>query len=585
MAWLQKYNFSHGGPLTGRMSPHGTLTGYIQDSIRINQHLYYFNPSAEPPLSWEGAFGASLGPQELTVYNDDSWEYNVDLGGIEVLKPEGAQYKAQLLWFKAAQYANGPTDVQGRSYIGIRGINIYKRVINNDDTITDTLLVDASGSPGINGYYGEVPSQLGEVISIYFTFSPAVSDNTSGFAFSCYTKAANQDNYNMGCLTWLSDATLMVAFDTDEIHFDEKEDPNEESDPPGPGSGGGGGGNGDHYLPNMGIPIPELPVEGAASPTWLTLYKMTGTQISEFGDELVTPNLWQAIKAWFTDPLDAIVGILLCPVDIPTTRTRTPSCGQYSWTNAYPVCSSEFYELDCGTIQLDPYWDSAFDMDPFTKLVLVLPYIGARTINADEVMGCTLGVKYHIDVCTGDCIAFVTKSASAGSIYGESPLQVIGQYNGNCGVRVPIGRVSHDSAIDGCLSLINSGIQAVGTVAGNSFGSPENIPASQIANQVSGATMSVVNGIKQRIERTGNIAAAGGYMAIQKPYIVRSIPRQVLPNNYKKLEGYPMQRGGTLSMYIGSGLNTVEAIELRGFMGYDSEQKEIIDLLQGGVII
>lgn len=595
MAWLEGYTITN-GIYQAYAAPVGDLSqgvaGAAVNAITGGINFDRTRRSDTDPDNWKwpGAYGMQ-DPPLMTRLDEDidhGWQYNILLAEIPVKNASGATYFKQTICFYISFNVANYTYPQGneRLYTINVGGKMTRRVYPNQGTYyTETTICEGGATLQFSmvsgtGIVGWVKERL------MVGMSPLTYQNTEYFGFylyceTGYTDAAIERSQLVGAAAPMS--TLETLFG--EFEPVKKEDPNEEDNPPGPGSGGSGGGNGDHILPNETIPIPPLPEIGAGSPSWLTLYKMTLPELSEFGQELITPTLWQAIKAFFTDPLDAIVGILLCPVNIPTTRTKTPSCGQYSWTNAYPVCSSEFYELDCGTIEIPPYWDSAFDMDPFTRLTIVLPYIGAKQINADEVMGCTLGVKYHIDVCTGDCIAFVTKYATSTSKYGSSPFQVIGQYNGNCGVRVPIGRVSHDNAIEGCLSLMTTGIQAVGTIAGNTFGSPENIPASQIANQVSGATMSVVNGMKQRIERSGNIAAAGGYMAIQKPYIIRSIPRQVLPDNYKRLEGYPMQKGGTLLQYQGTGLNTVEAIELGGFMGYNSEQEEIITLLQGGVLI
>ena len=364
------------------------------------------------------------------------------------------------------------------------------------------------------------------------------------------------------------------------------EDPNEGDNPPyGPGAGGEGGGNGRHNLPDENIPVPGLPTIGAASVSWLHLFKMSESDISAFGNDLVQATNWQAIQAYFSDPLDAIIGINLVPVDMPTSGQRTPVIGSFSWSRAFDVVSEEFYELDCGEVNIDPYWDSAFDMNPFTKIFIFLPFIGVRELNADEVMGTTVGVIYHVDVCTGDCTAFVTKKAQADPVYGPIKNQVIAQFNGNCAVRVPTGRISQDAAIGAAMSLLGQAAHVGGAIAGAAFGAPETIAAAQVATQVSSATMHAVEGGKTKVERSGSLAAAAGYMGILKPYIIRAIPQQVLPTNYQILEGYPANKAATLSQFAGSGLNTVEAIRLTGFTGYDSEQDELISILQGGVLV
>lgn len=366
----------------------------------------------------------------------------------------------------------------------------------------------------------------------------------------------------------------------------EIDDPNEIDDPPyGPGAGGEGGGTGGHDLPDEDIPVPALPTIGAASVSWLHLFKMSESDISAFGNDLVQATNWQAIQAFFSDPLDAIIGINLVPVDMPTSGQRTPVIGSFSWSRAFDVVSEEFYELDCGEVNIDPYWDSAFDMNPFTKIFIFLPFIGVKELNADEVMGAAVGVVYHVDVCTGDCTAFVTKKAQTDPVYGAIKDQVIAQFNGNCAVRVPTGRISQDAAIGAAMSILGQAAHVGGAIAGAAFGAPETIAAAQVATQVSTATMHAVEGGKTKVERSGSLAAAAGYMGILKPYIIRAIPQQVLPTNYKMLEGYPANKAGSLSQFRGTGLNTVEAIQLAGFTGYDSEQDELLSILQGGVLV
>ena len=150
---------------------------------------------------------------------------------------------------------------------------------------------------------------------------------------------------------------------------------------------------------------------------------------------------------------------------------------------------------------------------------------------------------------------------------------------------MPTGRISQDAAIGAAMSLLGQAAHVGGAIAGAAFGAPEGIAAAQVATQVSTATMHAVEGGKTKVERSGSLAAAAGYMGILTPYIIRAIPQQVLPTNYKMLEGYPANKAGSLSMFRGTGLNTVEAIQLAGFTGYDSEQDELISILQGGVLV
>ena len=273
------------------------------------------------------------------------------------------------------------------------------------------------------------------------------------------------------------------------------------------------------------------------------------------------------------------------PVDAPTSGARTPAIGDFHWDKAYPIINNEFVEIDCGNIEIPPYWDSAFDMSPYTRLSVSLPFIGVKEIDADEVMGANINIKYHVDVCTGDCVAFITRFGGRADMYNVMYEQVIAQFSGNMGLRVPMGRTSYDSAVNAGFNLLGSAINVGGSLAGAALGDVGSISASQVANQISSATMTTVNGMKRHIERTGSISGCAGYMGILRPYLLRQIPRQDLPKEYKRLEGYPANKGGTLQQFVGSGLNSIEAMELNGFTGYESEREELLRILKGGVII
>jgi len=348
-----------------------------------------------------------------------------------------------------------------------------------------------------------------------------------------------------------------------------------------PNKGGGdndngeGGGGGSHDRTEDQIPIPDLPDLGAADTGFLTLYRMTNTEIHAFSAEMVDPDVWAAIKQFFMDPMDFIAGIMLVPFMPPSTRRGKPAF--FTGSNYFDVISNEFVEIDCGSIAFPLYYNSAFDFNPYSKYTLFLPYIGYVDLDPDDVAGQIINVKYHCDCLTGDCVAFVTK---------VNPIltQVIAQYSGNCGVRVPYGRTSFDAAISASIQLLGGGIGMAAGAAASALGlEGGNVTAGQIANQVSNATVTAVNGMKVTTERSGVAGASAGYMSIQRPHLIRNIPHQSLPDNYRHLNGYPANIGGALGEF--SGYTAVESIELTGINATDEEKAEILSILNGGVFI
>lgn len=356
-------------------------------------------------------------------------------------------------------------------------------------------------------------------------------------------------------------------------------DPNTE-DPGGPS--GPGGGDGDHRPSYTPIPIPGLPSIGPNSAGFVFMLRLTTSQMQLFAEDLLYPSWWTALKNFFADPLDFICGIMIVPYSPDSDYNVYPKFGDNTFGHAYPYITQQYKKIDCGELEVSKYFGGAFDQNPYTKLLVWLPYIGYRELDADECVGKRLHIVYHCDCLTGDCVAYI--STIAGSGYDVPFERVIAQFSGNCGVRVPFGSTSFDAAIGASIQLLGG---AVGAIAKGSLGAAGitagAITESQIANSIAGSTAEAVQGLKVSTERSGTAGASAGYLSIQYPYLLRTIPRQSLPTNYKDLEGYPSNIAGPLSGF--AGYAAIETINLNGIQASKAELDEIRSLLRGGVYI
>ena len=395
-------------------------------------------------------------------------------------------------------------------------------------------------------------------------------------------------SYDYGGQTYLYNLPVGIALcpsliDTRYGYFDSDravtpiEDPNE-LDPGGPS--GPGGGDGSHTPIYTPIPIPGLPTIGPNSAGFVYMLRMTKEQMNDFAGDMLHPDWWTALKNLFADPMDFICGIMIVPYEPEIFRYVTPKIGNNYMGHSYPQIFNQFKEIDCGRLYVDKYFGSCFDNNPYTHLLVWLPYIGYRELDPDECVGKTLHIVYHCDCMSGDCVCFIATEA------GSPPLiRVVYQFSGNCGVRVPFGTTSYDAAIAASVQLLGG---AVGAIAGGAIAGPAGIAAgeigaSQIANSIAGSTVSAVNGSKVTTERSGVAGATAGYLSIQYPYLLRTVPQQSLPTNYAKLEGYPANIAGPLANF--SGFAAVETIDLNGIAATKEELNEIEQLLRGGVYI
>lgn len=353
-------------------------------------------------------------------------------------------------------------------------------------------------------------------------------------------------------------------------------DPNAD-DPDGPSKPGGGDGN--HSKKTEAVTLPDLPALGALDAGMITLYRLTGPEMSSFTSELWT--FWSAVKAFFADPLDFVIGCMIVPFTPSSTRKAKPKFGADVWNTAFDVISEQFYSISCGTIDIEKYYGSCFDYDPYHKLEIYIPYVGYRELPVDQVMGKTIELTYHIDCMTGDFVAFVHTPVVGPT--GPQLAQIICQFAGTMGVHVPLSRESFDATVSAGINLLGGAVgMAAGGIAQAAGLEGGDLKANQIASQASAATVSAVNSGKRNVIRSGSIGASSGMLAKQNPFIISTLPRQSLPENYKDLEGYPSNIYGTVGSF--PGYLAVETIKLN-VTATSAEKEMIMQMLKGGVFV
>ncbi len=324
----------------------------------------------------------------------------------------------------------------------------------------------------------------------------------------------------------------------------------------------GVGGGGAFTRTNDPIPFPSLPAISAVDTGMLTLYVGSASDMHNLAN-----YLWSGLfdpdtfKKLFASPMEAIIGASIIPVT-PPSMPATILFGNVDTQVAMSRATSQYVIVDCGSLPLAEYWGAYLDYSPFTKIHIYLPYIGYKEINVDEVMGKTLSVKYMVDCLSGAIYAAVMADS-----------KVLYQYSGSCAVQVPLTANNWGQAIG---SIIQVAGQAIGGyMAGGPAGAILSGGTSLVSNAVSG-------NLKPEIQRNGSVTGSGGVMAVQKPYIVLEAPRQSMPANYNKFEGFPANV--TLVLATCKGFTQIEEINLDGVPATEAELAEIESLLKSGVI-
>ena len=343
-----------------------------------------------------------------------------------------------------------------------------------------------------------------------------------------------------------------ILFFTSSVSDDDPYDPGGES--------GTGGGSGDFDNTSIPIDIPSLPSISASSTGFITLYNPSLSELNTLSSYLWS-DLFE-IDGWkklFADPMDAILGLSIVPVPILSAGQREVKVGNVGTGISLTVAANQYAEVDCGSLTIGEYWGAYLDYDPYTKFDLYLPYIGTHAISADDIVGKTLRVVYHVDILSGACMAYVK--------CGQS---VLYQFAGQCSTSIPITGNSWTSVINGALSVAAS----IGSMVATG-GASAPLAANAIAN-------TAVNQLKPSIEKSGSLGGPSGIIGIQTPYIIITRPRQALPSRQNEFIGYPALYSAVLSDL--TGYTEIEKIHLEGIPATEKELTEIDTLLKGGVI-
>ena len=315
--------------------------------------------------------------------------------------------------------------------------------------------------------------------------------------------------------------------------------------------------------------IPDLPTISACDIGFMTMYNPTITQLKALSD-----FMWSGVfdldtyKKLFSDPMESIIGLAIVPVAPQTGGSKNVMFGTIDSGVSMTTLSSQYVQLDCGSVAIEKFIGSFLDSDPYTKISIYLPYIGIRQLSADDIIGGSIRVVYNVDVLTGACGCFIEHS-SRGVLYS---------YNGSCITNVPLTAANFSGAIQNAVSAVISGI---GTVAGAISGAAP-LTAMGVSGLLNSAANTAINS-KPSIQRSGNLGGSAGIMSIQKPFVIIERPSYSVPSEVEKYVGQTSNITATLGEC--KGFTMCEYIHMQGCWGTENELKEIEALLKEGVVL
>lgn len=397
--------------------------------------------------------------------------------------------------------------------------------------------------------------------------------------------------------------------------------------PYGPGGDSGeGGGGGSFDNESDQISDSSLPTLSSANTGFTRIYNPTLSQVQSLAqylwtDESVISTIWNHIKQFFENPMEAIIAFNLVPVHVPDGGTKNFALMYIDTGVQMTVAANQFVDVDCGTLEVKEYYGSALDYSPNTKISCFLPFIGTVTLNTDEVMNSTLQVKYRVDICSGSCVAKILVNGN-----------VLYQYSGHCAIPIPLSAADFSTYVTAAISVgklvgtaLTAGAGVAATVGAEDAAQQTNqiVTTTQITNtarnpatgrQITTGTQTVVetreapadqsstqasfNGLsaqniantvgqvmssKPHIEHSGGFSGNSGYLGIRRPFLIIERPNMCMPANFQSLNGFPSMI--TLELGTCKGFTRVQQVQLTGLSATNPEQAELLQLLKSGVIL
>ena len=282
-------------------------------------------------------------------------------------------------------------------------------------------------------------------------------------------------------------------------------------------------------------------------------FHMTKERLVQLGQFLWGATIFDEFSLINNNPIENIISCKAIPYAISGTTQEITLGNVKTGVNGEKI-SQNFSKQTIGSVAIAEHYHNFLDYAPYTNVIIYLPYIGFKELDASLVMGKTLKIEYTLDVITGGCLA---------QIYvGNIRLY---EFTGNIGVDISI-TASNRAQVES--AYINAGVGVVSSaMSGNVTGA---------ANSIIGAATS-----QYHYSGTGNPSPSCVASTNRTCYVVIDRPQ------YQPLKAFNHTRGRMccLSKTIGSlkGYTVCDGnIDISGISATDEEKEEIVNILSSG---
>lgn len=324
-------------------------------------------------------------------------------------------------------------------------------------------------------------------------------------------------------------------------------------------------------------------------------YLINYTQLKLLQENFNDASKWTDISRWFYEPSSAVINILRFPFDVskfqPSSQINAQDIAIMGRTleqdgitiNGYKLLRNAITRIPMGSINIQEYYGTFLDYDPYTKISVYLPYFGFFNISAMNTIGKTLKCWYNVSYTDGSAIATL-----------ESDGVPIYIFKGQIGYLVPMCKTDalqkqQDrimNAIAGSTSILSQGASGVASAVsagatGGSVGASAGISGAGMVQTAMNTASSLVS--KTSVIASGTTEGQHSRALTNKPYMIIERPVTSMPSNYGGIRGYQCNLYGKLSEF--KGYTVCDNVKLDGIFALDSEKERLKTLLCKGVIL
>lgn len=329
-----------------------------------------------------------------------------------------------------------------------------------------------------------------------------------------------------------------------------------------------GGGFGSGNNPHDTIEIPQLP-NLVLSNTGSSLYALTPAEMLAFSSWLWTSDWTENIKKLRTDPMQNIIGVSVIDIHLSGNASTIHVGNLNSEVNASLV--SNWISVDCGSINIEEYYGTFADYEPYIALTLYLPKVGFVQIPADAVVNNSIKVVYNVELSSGEglCYVYIVDNRDNFSY-------VYNTYTCHVSANVALSASDHTQQIS---AIINASINTVAAVGGAI--ATGGATAGSAATTVASSALNVAT-TKNPTQTKGNFGNFGTLMCVKKPYLIINRTNLTKPSSFQENNGYMINYTSKIDGHTGFLKTRDYHCE---FNAPYNHRAEIENLLNGGVII